>query len=1110
MSARPYAAPQRSRCAGGCACGCCSGVASLTPEATFNRPGLSALHYRIGTHGSFFATMQAQLSCDGRLTPGGALSNPLALLRTRDPGDPAIALLDAWATVADVLTFYQERIANEGFLRTATATRSLFELSRLVGYQPRPGVAASVFLAYTIDENTPGPIVIPAGARAQTVPGQDESPQPFETSQAFEARARWNRIGVRKTEPQRLADVTADRTLWLAGTQSRLKTGDALLLGDDGTVPTPWRVVRVDEDPAADRTVVAIEPWTTQIDAPAIVAALKALPVRPSGVNADEVGEAIAALLGTDAEDAFRDRLEALRDRVADKRVAPNLRTATTLQRWLAQVARALAAVGTAGPPTATPSIAQMLDRLITPPSRPLADAALLPRSLTTSFGANSDTGLKVLQAAAPALKSTLATALAHYGAASRAPALRVWALRRRVGLFGRTFPRRTRVVITRDGDDAAGPTTRTVDDGEWPIDRTREATDTLSLDGAYDGILPGSFAFVDATGVPDFGADATVRNVQPTLVARIERVVPKIARADYGAVADTTQLTLGTAATPVDWIRYQGHQPDATERSIRDHDFAVIRRTVVHVDSEPLPLAERPIETDLCSEHPSSGVAPANAGPIELDGLYDGLEAGRYVIVRGERSDVGDTRGLFASEPVMITAVVHDVRAPDGPSVPLSQVQAQTGDGGALEGMPGDRIHTFVTVDQPLAYCYRRDSVEILGNVVRATHGETRIETLGSGDASKPLQRFALKQSPLTWLSASTASGAIDTLSVFVDDVRWHAAPSFVDRAPTDRSYRLVTDDGARTTVQFGNGREGARLPTGIGNVRAVYRNGLGRAGNVDPGQISQLATRPLGVREVTNPLRASGGADREGLEQIRRHAPLATRALDRLVSTQDYADFACTFAGIAKADATEISDGLRNVVHLTVAGLDDVPIDRDSDLLLNLRRALRALGDPFQRLVVEPRTARWLIVSAKLAIDPDQVWAAVVARVRAALLDAFGFERRALAQGVARSEVIAAMQAVPGVDWVDLDAFGAIDTIDADTSAPLLPDRITASVASLVAAGAAGTMPSAVQSARARRVTADGPLRPAELVILTPDVPETLVLNRVILDDRPPGGAA
>ena len=40
-----------------------------------------------------------------------------------------MALIDACACVADVLTFYQERIANEGFLRTATERRSVLELA---------------------------------------------------------------------------------------------------------------------------------------------------------------------------------------------------------------------------------------------------------------------------------------------------------------------------------------------------------------------------------------------------------------------------------------------------------------------------------------------------------------------------------------------------------------------------------------------------------------------------------------------------------------------------------------------------------------------------------------------------------------------------------------------------------------------------------------------------------------------------------------------------------------------------------------------------------------------------------------------------------------------
>src|SRR5204863_3461033 len=132
----------------------------------------------------------------------------------------------------------------------------------------------------------------------------------------------------------------------------------------------------------------------------------------------------------------------------------------------------------------------------------------------------------------------------------------------------------------------------------------------------------------------------------------------------------------------------------------------------------------------------------------------------------------------------------------------------------------------------------------------------------LGNGDGAKPLQCFELKQSPLTHLPAPTAAGAESTLRVYVNDVRWHEAAGFVGQAPTDHVYLVRTDDKGKTSVQFGNGREGARLPTGIGNVRAVYRNGIGRPGNAAPGQIQQLATRPLGVKEVVNPLRAAGGA--------------------------------------------------------------------------------------------------------------------------------------------------------------------------------------------------------------------------------------------------------
>src|SRR5437016_7926462 len=95
-------------------CGCCEGTQKLTPAMIFNRPGLPSLAYRVGTHGSFFETMKARLAAievDGVGGDGQTVQTfrPLRALTTRDSGDLSIALLDGWATVADLLSFYQER-----------------------------------------------------------------------------------------------------------------------------------------------------------------------------------------------------------------------------------------------------------------------------------------------------------------------------------------------------------------------------------------------------------------------------------------------------------------------------------------------------------------------------------------------------------------------------------------------------------------------------------------------------------------------------------------------------------------------------------------------------------------------------------------------------------------------------------------------------------------------------------------------------------------------------------------------------------------------------------------------------------------------------------------
>ncbi len=175
-------------------CGCCEGIAVETPMAIANRPGLSAIAYRVGTHSRFKASMIAQLSAAGL--------PELRKLRTRDDDDFTIALLDSWALVCDVLTFYQERIANESYLLTATERRSIINLARLIGYKLRPGVAASTWLAFTLETGAGSPpsVTLDKRAKVQSVPGPGEKPQTFETIETIETRGEWNEIRPRLTK----------------------------------------------------------------------------------------------------------------------------------------------------------------------------------------------------------------------------------------------------------------------------------------------------------------------------------------------------------------------------------------------------------------------------------------------------------------------------------------------------------------------------------------------------------------------------------------------------------------------------------------------------------------------------------------------------------------------------------------------------------------------------------------------------------------------------------------------------------------------------------------------------------------------------------------------
>lgn len=776
-----------------CLCGCCEPGAPATPLVIDNRPGLSAIAYRIGT---FAAFRRAMLEALGRELPA---------LATREPDDHAVTVLEMWAAAADVLTFYQERIANGAYLRTAEHRDQVLRLARLIDYQLRPGLAAEARVAFTLDDNHT--LTIPVGTRLMSVPGPDEKPQFFETLAPLAADWRLNRVRI---------------------------------------LPVPHPLPKLHE-------------------------------IAPR-VPVDELPERLAQgdpLALFDAERLEPKQVEKIE--------------ATDYGRYL-------------------------------------------------SFS--------------PPVQADFTKAKPHPHARK---------IRRELRFFGHNAP--DQVTVFKPGklsDDKkkwlSAPYWEVVDlkgSGELKLPL---AGDLYPLDRVYDDLRPGAVLLIEVGGS------------SPTVaLARIDKVVTS---------AQTLGQLQGTA-TPA-WL--QDTVTAVKLSGIEGFSLPAIpdRRVARVFEVDPQPIMFR--------EHDYAATLTGNALAVPLT-LLDALEAKRTIVLD------------------------------DGTASPHAATVTGTQIDDATE-------HLLVSFTPALPEPLDRAKAVMRANVAWAGHGETQApEILGDGDGTKAFQRFTLRKAPLTFRPSGAEPAGESTAAVTVNGERWSEAESLLAAGPADKAYALRQNDDGTTAVRFGDGRNGARLPTGSGNVQAVYRQGLGLEGRVAAGQLSILLTRPPGLKEAVNPLPAEGGADPETLDQARTTAPTTVLTMGRAVSLLDHARLAEASGEVARAAATWVWRGLEKAVHLTVAAQGGAALSNDA--LKRLHRALDAARDPNHALLLGNVLRLGLRIEGTVFVEPAFEREAVVEAARRALLAAFAFERVPFADAVHLSDIYAVLHGVPGVRGVDLDTF-------------------------------------------------------------------------------------
>jgi predicted phage baseplate assembly protein len=979
-------------------------------------PGVPPLPYQVGDRQQFLAELLAAL-----VRTDTADKEPFGL-RTRALDDPTVALLDAWATVADVIAFYCERIAGEGFLRTATQPGSLLAIAGLVGYHPRPALGASVWLAYSLHPDpADAAVVLPSGLLTQSVPGTGELPQTFETTGQIVARPSWNTLNIRTTGPvQAPQGLSSVASLSVQGVTTGLNANDAILLSDGSDMPTVVFVQHVSVDLGAQTTTVTMQGQPTKAPpAPkrptTVVEAIDALTTGLS--KRPKPPPSSAAALNRGPTEVFAPRSDAVTRLLA----ALDPAVASTLYKAVSTAAIGSPAVTHAASlqVRATPFGVQMPPRPVFDQHGqqtgtlewPIAGVQTLSASAMWSDAQNAPTwdaevtitgpdgsqasgnvtgsgtpvplgGLGSVQVGAGpqgAIGQVTFTPAASSGLSAMTIILSSGDT---TGSYVATFddgsifpwtpapPRTSQTQIFTVGNQRitiewGQPSASDLKDGERPL--TVSVAEilplpdltVLDLDATYPGIVPGSWVVIEHAGVPGgSGAGGAGAQISYPLIRQVAKTAT-VTLTRYGMSGTVTQLTLHRP-----WI-------DSDARWL-----SALRPLTVRAQSVELTLL--PVELpDLLT-----------GDTIDLDGLAVGLEAGHRILVTGTRADLPAGVAVPGGELAMISGVTQNAAGGSGTAYTTLQLAA------------------------PLTYSYKLASVQVYGNVVPARQGATVTETLTGSAPGDPHPSFTLSQAPVLADPSPTAAGSASSLRLTVGGRLWKPVARLDASTPLN-SYLTGIDSQGRTTITLSG-----PLPTGTSSVVATYRTGQGSAGNVRAHQVTQLLSRPLTVAGVDNPLPGSGGSDGDGPGDLRSRAPVGLASLGRLVSVADATDLVLSWAGVGKAHAVRRTIGGAEIFALTVAGVTSDALQAGDDLLTSLAAALVAAGHPGAPVVVVPAPVYLIVLAARVRCDPAFDWAVVSAALRSALTGAFGYEQRQLGEGIILSEIVAVAQSVPGVE--------------------------------------------------------------------------------------------
>lgn len=346
-------------------------------------------------------------------------------------------------------------------------------------------------------------------------------------------------------------------------------------------------------------------------------------------------------------------------------------------------------------------------------------------------------------------------------------------------------------------------------------------------------------------------------------------------------------------------------------------------------------------------------------------------------------------------------------------------------------------RLLRQLTVSPEVTYAdfpNENPTVNVYGNLAAATQGKTESETpLGNGDARQVFQSFKLPKSPLTYLiSPGETPPETPELEVWVNGRLWGRVASLFGRGPSEQIYIVREDANDDSWVQFGDGKTGARLPSGVKNVVAKFRTGAGAYGALKTDTKVQAGARLDRLDKIQMPSASAGGSEPETGENAREAAPGKIQSLDRLVSIKDFESETLAISGVERASAAWRIDQNIPAVHVAVlmASGRTGEIEAVRQVLADFNRCRGPHRFP---VVVDEGRLLYVYVDLTYGLDPTYREDVVAPAIEAALgvegaggdfrRGLFGTLRRRFAEPEYATRIEGTVQNVEGVVWAKVN---------------------------------------------------------------------------------------